>query len=80
MNNKTIYTKYRFSNINNLVFADDNKWYLIDSLKVIQVRYKNGRNGIYLNRKFKSLKQLRKLAYKHCELLSEVINEENLPF
>jgi hypothetical protein len=69
MSNKTIYTKYRFSTLNNLVFADDNNWYLTDSLIQVKVRFKNGRNGIYLNRKFKSLKQLRKLAYKRTELL-----------
>ena len=69
MNKQTIHTKYRFTGVNNLVFADDNKFYLSDSFKEIKVRYKNGRNGLYLNRKFVSLKRLRILAYEHNEII-----------
>ena len=79
MSNQTIYTKYRFSGLNNLVFADDNNWYLVDSFTKKEVKYKNGRNGLYLSRKFKSLKVLRKLAYKHTELIIKQSNE-NCPF
>ena len=69
MKQQTIYTIFRFKGIDNLVFADDNKFYLVDSLQEKEVKYKNGRNGLYVNRKFISLKKLRKLAYKHTELL-----------
>ena len=78
MTHKTIYIKYRFSGLNTLVFADDNKWYLEGSLKQIEIRYKNGRNGIYFKRKFFSLKKLRNIAYKHTELLIE--KNQNTPF
>ncbi len=71
MNKQTIYTLYRFKGVNNLVFADDNKFYLVDSLTEKEVKYKNCRNGLYINRKFISLKRLRKLAYKHRELLKK---------
>jgi len=60
---------YRFKSLNNLAFADDDKFYLIDTLLIVNVKYKNGRNGIYYKRKFYSKKTLRKLAYKHRELV-----------
>ena len=74
MRKQTVYTKYRFAGINNLVYTDDNKWYLVDSFTEKKVRFKNGRNGLYINRKFISLKKLRKLAYKHTELLKQTDN------
>ena len=74
MKQQTIYTLFRFKGINNLVFTDDNKFYFVDSFVEKEVRFKNGRNGLYINRKFVSLRKLRKLAYKHKELLSKKID------
>lgn len=79
MRKQTVYTKYRFSGINNLVYTDDNKWYLADSFTEKKVRFKNGRNGLYINKKFVSLRKLRKLAYKHRELLFKKI-DSSCPF
>jgi len=79
MNKQTVYTKYRFSGINNLVFADDNKFYMVDGLQEKEVKYKNGRNGLYINRQFISLKRLRKLAYKHTEIIKQT-DTSDCPF
>lgn len=80
MNIKTVYILYKFSGINNVIFADDKKFYNPSNLKEYCIRHKNGRNGIYIDRKFISLINLRENRYKHRELLKEKIDYSDCPF
>ena len=79
MKQQTSYILFRFKGINDIVFTDDNKFLKQSTFKEIKVRNKHGYNGIYINRKFFSLRKLRKLAYKHRELLFKKI-EGSCPF
>ena len=80
MSEKTIYTLYRFAGFNKLVFADDKRFYNSQNLKEFNIRYKNGVNGIYIDRKFISLKKLRENSYSHRELLKEEVKFSDCPF
>jgi len=80
MNIKSIYTSYRFKGYNYLCFSDNNKWYNLNTLREYRIKYKNGRNGIYIDRKFISVISLRKLAYIHRELIKVVGDFNDCPF